>query len=239
MAEQPGAAQDKEIEPPIVVVVRLDQIETSELTIQTPLRCHFREPTAPVIAVGLHAAARVAGHGQQVEQAVTIEVVHHRATGGIHHRHAQLGRTIDPRLRSSGRAHTLGNRAKALGYGFGVVAGGHRREVEQPGDDRVIGIPFEESEEEQRRLTGALWLGVDTLAADRKDAAIGAVPLQAVCILRRLKVRETEGAEHPCRLPRLHRASEHQVLLEQADGLERPAELEELSRVAEAEPCFR
>ena len=126
---QPGSPEQEEIETSIPVVVGLDDVEASELLVETPPLGDVFETPKTVVAESLQRSARVPRRRDEVQMAVAVEVIHDRAAREIEGVDAETRRHVSP-CPSRVLEQRLGGQPISRWYAVGEFVGQHPGQIQ-------------------------------------------------------------------------------------------------------------
>ena len=92
----PATPEHQQIERAVIVHIAMDKIQPAKLRIQAPVFRDVFESALAVIAKCPQALARIAGGADQVQQTVTVEIVHDGSAGKVYNRHPEGWCAVEP-----------------------------------------------------------------------------------------------------------------------------------------------
>ncbi len=192
----PRAAQHQNVGIAVVVIVRLDHVETAEDSRESGLRGSIAEGSVLLVQEQPQLPRGIVGRDQKVQIAVVVEVLGHRAPREAERIDARAPRDVGkPRERFVG-SKGLGRNPVSRRNSLGVLADGHVSDVEEPErgevSGRVLLHPGQNFLEVFDRSPGAFRKKVHSVAANGKNAAIGIVSKSAVLGFSEAQVSEAE-----------------------------------------------
>jgi len=177
---EPGAAEDEDIDEAVVVVVGLDQVEPAGEAEEAGFGGALGEGGVAVVDEEPELAGGTPGGGEDVEEAVVVEVVENDAAGEFIDIDAEGGGDVGEAFDVVVGFEGLWWNEPAGGDFVGILAEGHVGDVEEPAGAEIAGEFFEERSELGDGGPGAGGELVDAAATNGEEAGVAVVVEEAV-----------------------------------------------------------